>query len=179
MELQEAISSRRSIKKFKHDMTIDNNDLFEVIEKATDAPNHGMREPWRFIHIPKEKLGEMSRDVTYFAFPNSPEKQEDHYNNVTKLGGMLVLVVKTDSRQRQNRENFFAMGAYAQNLMLLLHEKGIGTCWKTPPYIFDPKVRKVFGIKGDEAIAGLLYLTDLEDVPTKAPRKNKNLVSEY
>ena len=29
-----------------------------------------------------------------------------HYNNVTNLGGMLVLVLKTDPRQRQNRENF-------------------------------------------------------------------------
>ena len=45
------------------------------------------------------------------------------------------------------------MGAYAQNLMLLLHEQGIGTCWKTPPYIFEPKVRKVFGVHGDEVIA--------------------------
>ena len=62
------------------------------------------------------------------------------------------------------------MGAYAQNLMLLLHEQGIGTCWKTPPF-FEPKVRKVFGVHGDEVIAGFLYLTDLEEVPPKAPRK--------
>ena len=179
MELQEAIASRRSIKKFKHDMTIDDDKLYQAIEKAADAPNHGMREPWRIIHIAKDRLGEMSRDVTHFAFPNHPEKQEDHYNNVTNLGGMLVLVLKTDPRQRQNRENFFAMGAYAQNLMLLLHEQGIGTCWKTPPYIFEPKVRKVFGVHGDGVIAGFLYLTDLEEVPPKAPRKNKHLISKY
>ena len=164
MELQEVISLRRSIKKFKHDMVINDEDVFKAIEQATDAPNHGMREPWRVIHV---------------AFPNSPEKQEDHYNAVTNLGGMLVLVLKTDPRQRQNRENFFAMGAYTQNLMLLLYEKGIGTCWKTPLYIFEPKVRKAFGIAKDEAIAGLLYLTDLEEVPPKAKRKNKHLISEY
>ncbi|MEJ7381267.1 nitroreductase family protein, partial [Staphylococcus epidermidis] len=49
MELQDAISNRRSVKKFKHDMTIDDNALYEAIEKATDAPNHGMREPWRVV----------------------------------------------------------------------------------------------------------------------------------
>ena len=32
--------------------------------------------------------------------------------------------------------------------------------------IFEPKVRKAFGI-AKEAIAGLLYLTDLEEVPPK------------
>ena len=36
---------------------------------------------------------------------------------------------------------------------------------------FEPKVRKVFGVHGDEVIAGFLYLTDLEEVPPKAPRK--------
>ena len=91
-----------------------------------------MREPWRIIHIAKDRLGEMSRDVTHFAFPNHPEKQEDHYNNVTNLGGMLVLVLKL-TQDNDKIVKTFAMGAYAQNLMLLLHEQGIGTCWKTPP----------------------------------------------
>ena len=45
MELQEAIASRRSIKKFKHDMTIDDDKLYQAIENA-DAQtmaceNHG------------------------------------------------------------------------------------------------------------------------------------------
>lgn len=44
---------------------------------------------------------------------------------------------------------------------------------------FEPKVRKVFGVHGDEVIAGFLYLTDLEEVPPKAPRKNKHLISKY
>ena len=47
--------------------------------------------------------------------------------------------------------------------MLLLYEAGIGTCWKSPLYIYDPKVRKTLGIKKDEVLAGFLYLTDLEE----------------
>ena len=45
-------------------MTIDDDKLYQAIEKAADAPNHGMREPWRIIHIAKDRLGEMSRHVT-------------------------------------------------------------------------------------------------------------------
>ena len=62
------------------------------------------------------------------------------------------------------------MGAYTQNLMLLLYEKVLVHV-ETPLYIFEPKVRKAFGIAKDEAIAGLLYLTDLEEVPPKAKVK--------
>jgi len=179
VELQEAIANRRSIKKFKHDVEIDDKALYQAIEQAADAPNNGMREPWRMIHITKDRLGDMSEAITPYAFPDSVDKQQDHYQTVTRLGGILVLVVKTDPRQRQNRENFFALGAYAQNLMLLLHEAGIGTCWKTPPYIFEPKVRKIFGIAGDEAIAGLLYLTDLSVDMPHVQRKNKNLIEKF
>ena len=59
MELQEAIANRRSIKKFKHDVEIDDKALYQAIEQAADAPNHGMREPWRMIHITKDRLGDM------------------------------------------------------------------------------------------------------------------------
>ncbi len=43
MELQQAIANRRSVKKFKRDMHIDDALLYQAIEKAADAPNHGMR----------------------------------------------------------------------------------------------------------------------------------------
>lgn len=91
----------------------------------------------------------------------------------------VIAYFKTDPRQRQNDENYFAFGAYAQNLMLLLYEAGIGTCWKSPLYIYDPKVRKTLGIKKDEVLAGFLYLTDLEEDMPKAPRKNRNLITLY
>lgn len=94
MELQQAIANRRSVKKFKRDMHIDDALLYQAIEKAADAPNHGMREPWRVVHVPKDRLGDMSKDISKFAFPNELDKQQCHYDAVTKLGGMLLLILK-------------------------------------------------------------------------------------
>jgi hypothetical protein len=42
---------------------------------------------------------------------SSLDKQQCHYDAVTKLGGMLLLILKTDPRQRQNDENYFAFGS--------------------------------------------------------------------
>ena len=109
MELQEAISNRRSIKKFKHDMVIDDKALYDAVEKATDAPNHGMREPWRVVHVAKDKLGDFSQDITRFAFPDNPEK-EDHYNAVTNLGGLLLLILKMTLDKDKVVKNYFAFG---------------------------------------------------------------------
>ena len=164
MELQDAIAQRRSIKVFRRDMNIDDDALYEAIQRATDAPNHGLRAPWRVVHIAKDRLGDMSKQLTEIAFPNLRKKQEDHYKVATNLGGMLALIVKEDPRQKESLENNMAFGAFAQNLMLLLFEAGIGTCWKSPAYIFNPEIRKIFGVKDDECLVGLLYLTDLEDL---------------
>lgn len=49
-------------------MVVDDQTVYDAIYKATDAPNHGMREPWRLVHISKDKLGDFSRDITRFAF---------------------------------------------------------------------------------------------------------------
>ena len=49
-------------------MVVDDRTVYDAIYKATDAPNHGMREPWRLVHISKDKLGDFSRDITRFAF---------------------------------------------------------------------------------------------------------------
>ena len=179
MELQEAIANRRSVKIFKRDMTIDDDALYKAIKQATDAPNHGLREPWRVVHIAKDRLGDMSKQLSEIAFPNLQKKQQNHYEVATHLGGMLALIVKEDPRQKENLENHMAFGAFAQNLMLLLYEAGIGTCWKTPHYIFEPKVRRALDIQDDEILAGFMYLTDLEVEPTKAKRKNKNLITEF
>ena len=84
-------------------MVVDDQTVYDAIYKATDAPNHGMREPWRLVHISKDKLGDFSRDITRFAFPDSPDKR-DHFHAVTNLGGMLLLILKDDPRQRQSRE---------------------------------------------------------------------------
>ena len=70
MELQDAIAQRRSIKVFRRDMNIDDDALYEAIQRATDAPNHGLRAPWRVVHIAKHRLGDMSKQLTEIAFPN-------------------------------------------------------------------------------------------------------------
>ncbi|WP_251943248.1 nitroreductase [Staphylococcus sp. Marseille-Q5304] len=180
MELQEAIAQRRSIKIFKRDMNIDDNRLYEAIDNATDAPNHGLRQPWRIVHITKDRLGEMSKQLTKITFPDEPNKQKDHYDTVTNLGGMLTLIVKEEPDVKDNLENHMAFGAFAQNLMLLLHEAGIGSCWKTPKYIFNNKdIGAIFNLAEDEKLVGFLYLTDLEVDMPHPKRKKQNFVQKF
>ncbi|BCU51749.1 nitroreductase [Staphylococcus auricularis] len=179
MELQEAIANRRSYKKYKRDMQIDDDALHEAIKQAADAPNHKFREPWKVVHVTKDHLGDMSKQLSQIAYPNDPEKQQNHYNDVTKLGGMLVVTAQQDPRQKQNLENFMAVGAFTQNLLLLLHEAGIGSCWKTPTFIFNPEVKEMFNVAADESIVGFIYLTDMEERVMHRKRHTDDIIRTF
>ena len=123
-------------------MHIDDALLYQAIEKAADAPNHGMREPWRVVHVPKDRLGDMSKDISKFAFPNELDKQQCHYDAVTKLGGMLLLILKQIQDNVKMMKTTLHLVHMHKILCCYFYEAGIGTCWKSPLYIYDPKVRK-------------------------------------
>lgn len=179
MELKKAIEERRSVKKYDYDMYIDEEKVFSLVDLATYAPNHGVREPWRLVYINKKQIPEFAEEVAQSAFVNDPAKQEKYINKVTKVGGMFVILSKRDSRQKENLENQMAIGAFVQNLMLLMHDEGMGSCWKTPAFIFNPSFRKTVGAQDDEDVCGFLYLTEKDSSVKAAERENKSLITEW
>lgn len=98
MELKKAIKERRSVKNYDYEMYIDEEKVFSLVDLATYAPNHGMREPWRLVYINKKQIPEFAEEVAESAFVNDPAKQEKYINKVTKVGGMFVILSKRDSR---------------------------------------------------------------------------------
>ncbi len=55
MDLTEAIRGRRSIRKFKPD-SVNENDLREIIEAATLAPNAENQQMWHFVAVTNREL---------------------------------------------------------------------------------------------------------------------------
>ena len=92
MELQQVIQERRSVKNYDHDMHIDEEKLMSLVDLATYAPNHGMREPWRLVYVSKDKINEFAKKVATSAFVNDEKKQEQHIEKVSRLGGIFVIL---------------------------------------------------------------------------------------
>lgn len=179
MELQQAIQDRRSVKRYDHEMFVDEEKVKSLIALATNAPNHGMREPWRLVYITKNKIPAFAEKVAKIAFPHNIEKQEKYINKVTKVGGMYVILSKRDPRQKEYLEDQMAIGAFVQNIMLLVHEAGMGSCWKTPAFIFMPDFRDIVGVYDDEEVNGFLYITEKDEYVKEPKRKNQALITEW
>lgn len=47
-EVRHAIENRRTVKKFKKD-SVPTEQIIDLLDTAVWAPNHKLREPWRFV----------------------------------------------------------------------------------------------------------------------------------
>jgi nitroreductase len=74
--------------------------------------------------------------------------------------------------QDEYLEDLQACGAMIQNFALLAHETGLGTAWKTPPYIKHVKLIETFGVRADEELIALVQVGVPEEQPQPRLRKS-------
>lgn len=160
--LANIIRERRSIKSGYTDKEVTEETVLEILDDAIWAPNHGLREPWRFIFVStKEKEGFVENLVKTF----SSDMQENRRNYFSQPAAFLIVVMEEDPRQKQWEENFGAVSSLIQNFQLLAWEQKLGVVWKTNPHIYDPKVRDLLAVKPGEKIVGFLHMGYFDKVP--------------
>ena len=164
--IEELIRSRRTIKQFKPD-PISIETMKELLEVASWAPNHKLREPWQFKLFTgegKEKLvtaWQAAKETGKGARPMNPEKLEQ----LKQIPLFVVVTMPVDPRQQVFEEDFAAVGAYIQNLLLAAWGRGIGSLWNTEPVIYSPVFRDAIGVMPGEKVVAILQFGYAEKTP--------------
>jgi len=118
MTTSEAIRQRRSIRKFKPEMTIDQEQIDMLLEAAMMAPSACNSRPWEFIVVKsRDKLNEIAA-----AHP---------YGKMMSNASLAIIICALPEIQHGASEGFFPQdcGAAAQNILLQATELGLGSCW--------------------------------------------------
>lgn len=157
MSLRDTIKHRVSTHKFL-DQDVDVKKVIELLEYAVYAPNHKMRQPWRFIILQGERK---NRFVETYVSKLPAFKQEEQMKLVTKImsAPMVVsFVMKRNPIFNDEIEDIQAISALIQNFLLLATEEGLATFWKTPVYMSSDIFKEVLGVHTDEVISGLVMV---------------------
>ena len=174
LSVREAIIGRRSIKLF-NGQPVDREDLLNIIDDAVWAPYHGNREPWRLVMAcgsELEKLHELLRDLTIPKWKEmSSEEIEKQMKKFTLPGGYVFVIVPEDVRQKERLEDYGAVSSFIQNMQLLAWDKGIGACWKTPPFLDAPKFREALKVAPGERVMAMLQFGYFDELPKGKERK--------
>src|SRR5699024_5844158 len=107
---------------------------------AVWAPTHGMRQPWRFIFVPQEKLPTFAKKVAATYSEDMQQNREDYLNEPNAI---LVVVMEEPEAQKQWDENFVATASMIQNLWLLAWEQDLVLVWKPNLLVYDLKVEAI------------------------------------
>ncbi|MEK3952366.1 MULTISPECIES: nitroreductase family protein [unclassified Psychrobacillus] len=174
LTVRDAIIQRRSIKLF-NGQPVDREMLLSILDDAVWAPNHQLRQPWRFIVACGKELEDLYTVLKEFAIPKwnelSEEDLEKQMKKFTTPGGYVFVVVPEDARQKERLEDYAAASMLVQNIQLLAWDQGIGSCWKTPGYLDNPLFRKTLGIQPGERIISMLQVGYFDEMPKPRDRK--------
>jgi nitroreductase len=163
VDVEKAIRTRRTHKAFGP-REIDLEELGELFELASWAPNHHLTNPWRF-----RVLGPRTREALMaLAESEAP-------GSAVKLRRAPTLVAVTahlGGDPAQDREDVLATGVAAYIVLLGAHARGLAAYWRTVALLEHPRARELLGMPPEETPVGLLYLGDPvqeQRVPERAP----------
>ncbi|MDQ0157562.1 nitroreductase family protein [Robertmurraya andreesenii] len=183
MELMEALRTRRSIGRVL-DKEVPKELIEKIIEAATWAPNHFKTEPWRFFVLTgdgRKRLGETlariaERDMDDPTTDENQAKLERARNNPFRAPLVIVAAVEpSDDPRVILKEEYAAVNAGIQNMLLAAHSLGLGAVWRTGKPCYDQEMSQSFGLSDKGEVVGFIYIgyPDLEP-----PARNRKSIDE-
>ncbi|MDF1510735.1 nitroreductase [Robertmurraya sp. DFI.2.37] len=179
MDALEALRTRRSIGRVK-DREVPKELIEKIIEAATWAPNHVKTEPWRFFVLTgdgRKRLGETlaqiaEREMDEPATDEQKKKVEKARNNPFRAPVIIVAAVEpSDNPKVILKEEYAAVNAGVQNMLIAAHALGLGAVWRTGKPCYDREVSNLFGLSEKGEVLGFIYIGYPDMTPP--PRKVK------
>jgi len=174
MNIFEAINTRYSVSKMKAD-SLPRDVIEKLLDAGNQAPNHYKVRPWRFVVLTgsaRNKLGDVMAASQRDRQPDLPPEGLDK-TRALPLRAPVVIAVGVDKPVETKvleLENYAAVSAACQNILLAAHALGLGAIWRTGDWSRDANVKKFFGFAEDQHIAGFIYVGYPETTVEPAPR---------
>jgi nitroreductase len=163
MEVFEAISDRRSIRKYKN-IEIEDEKLDKIMEAARIAPSAANRQEWKFILVKEDETREKLVNAA-------------HGQKFVAQASATIVACSTES------ERIMPCGQYAYTvdlsiavsfMILQATELGLGTCWLGA---FDEnEVKKVLNIPDEIRVPAMFTVGYADEIPAARPRKDLNKI---
>lgn len=177
MHVADAISTRRSIKRFTG-RAVTREEIETLLSAAVTAPNHRLTQPWRFYVLGPEArqayglvLG--GRKARKIEDPDAARAMRDTVAAEHRALPAMLAIAMVDSENPESREEDYAAVMMAiQNLALAAVDLGLGTHVKTGAVMSDPGARAAAGVKDGERIVAVVNVGEPADVPPAKPRES-------
>lgn len=146
MDVETAIRTRRTHKAFAPE-PLPREQIDELLELASWAPNHNLTVPWRFRVIGPEALGRLKE----VAGPEGAAKLD-------RAPTLIVVSCVLSGDPVEEEEDLHATAASSYIVLLAAHARGFAGYWRTPGILRSAEGRAAVGLGEEECFVGLLHL---------------------
>ena len=185
MDVYEAIKGRRSIRKFKK-VPIAKELMEKIFEVALWAPSGMNRQNWKFYVVagePKEELVRIcSASIQHLEphlrefFPGKPKVIEGARSFFRRLGDApIVVCAYFEPSNLKDATGYQNVAATIQNLLLVAHSEGLGSCWMTGPVYVSPEINRFLGVD-DLNLVAVIPMGYPDETPPVPPRRPDRVV---
>lgn len=180
MELSEAIKGRRSVRRFKPD-PVPREVLEDILELAQWAPSAMNGQDWRFIvvrGVEKEKLLKITgsafddfRPILEANFKDKPQVIAASRRFMETMGGAPVVILAYGGKFPGGNEDLHSVSLAVQNLLLAVHDAGLGAVWADAAVFFREKeINVLMGMEGRKLVC-LIPVGYPDETPKAPPRR--------
>jgi nitroreductase len=153
LEVFNIIKNRRTIRRYKVGVEVEEDKILRVMEAGRLAPSAGNRQPWSFIIVKdrdvKKKLVDACRGQSFVADAS-----------------FIVVVLGDPNASRWYKQDPFIAASF---MTLEAYEEGLGVCWVGA---FDEdRVKEILGIPKELSVIILLTVGVPDESPPQRPRK--------
>jgi nitroreductase len=151
MDVMEAITGRRSVRKYSRE-PVSEEELRQILEAGRWAPSRGNSQPWKFIVM---KGDQVRKDV---AAAISTGKF------LAEAPAAVAVVVNPESSKHPEQEG----AAATQNMLLAANGLGLGTCWiSVHSTDWEEAVQRMLGVPDGEWVISVISIGHAAENPEK------------
>lgn len=180
MELMDAIRTRHSVRTFDG-TPVDRETVDRVIGAATYAPSRFNVQPWQF-HVAtgaaRKRVAEvMALNTAYvqeYLSVYGPRVIEHAARFYADLGGAPVVIGISSPAPEDEMwavDDYLAVGAAMQNVLLAATDQGISVCSITAPHWIRDKLLDVFEVPEGSDLLAMIVMGYGEEEPHEKPRR--------
>jgi nitroreductase len=184
MDLHEVIRARRSVRQFTN-RPVERAEIEQLLDAATQAPNHRLTQPWRFYVLGPEArraygavLG--ARKAKKVEDPAAAQAVIDKVvATAAALPAQIAVTMTLNENPEVREEDYAATMMAVQNILLTARAIGLATHLKSGAIMEDPRARAALGIADGERIVVTIDLGEPAEVPEARPRRGAAEVTTW